>query len=154
MAPGMVPFVTSAFIHWVMRSSRSADKPTSAGLAVGRFCAATVAASARTRTNERDRVLGARMSPSHLGCFSSPRTHLNLKGMMLSGAWESQRENEIVMGGDPYRCREGTKRRAAGHARRQTPADGDARDRGGGLQEGDNQAGRLAAAAPGRSSCQ
>src|ERR1043165_6469817 len=67
MAPGIVPFATSAFIHCVMRSSRSADKPTSAGFAAGRFCAVAAAASANTRTNDRAKALTARILVPPLG---------------------------------------------------------------------------------------
>src|SRR4051794_35314373 len=60
-APGIVPLVISPLSHCVMRSSRSAERPTSAGFAVGRFCAASVARDAKTRTNERARAFTARI---------------------------------------------------------------------------------------------
>ena len=41
-APGMVPLAMSSLSHCVIRSSRSAERPTSAGLASGRSCAGDI----------------------------------------------------------------------------------------------------------------
>ena len=68
-APGIVPLAMSSLSQAVIRSSRSAERPTSAGFAVGRLCAATPAASASRKPNDTSSDLIARILSSPCSLF-------------------------------------------------------------------------------------
>src|SRR4051812_48233667 len=97
-APGIVPLVISPLSHCVMRSSRSAERPTSAGFAIGRFCAASVARDAKTRTNERARAFTARIVflPCGGGGLPGGGGHPRLRGMVDGRSQNQNREENLI----------------------------------------------------------